>query len=68
MTLSLSVCVRVFICVSLFILLVSLEFYLVLICFNGVSRVFQEYFGVSRMFPVSFKGVYKKFQEILKGV
>ena len=64
MTLSLSS----FVSVSLFILLVSLEFYLVLNCFNGVSRVFQEYFGVSRMFPVSFKGVYKKFQGSLKGV
>ena len=33
-------------------------------CFKNVLRVFE----VSRMFPVSFKGVYKKFQEILKGV
>ena len=32
--------------------------------FKNVLRVFE----VSRMFPVSFKGVYKKFQEILKGV
>ena len=51
-------------CSSLFFLLVSLEFYLVLKCFKNVLRVFE----VSRMFPVSFKGVYKKFQEILKGV
>ena len=37
-------CVRVFVRVSLFFLLVSLEFYLVLKCFNGVSRVLQECF------------------------
>ena len=37
-------CVRVSVRVSLFFLLVSLEFYLVLKCFNGVSRVFQECF------------------------
>ena len=37
-------CVRVSVCVSLFSLLVSLEFYLVLKCFKGVSRVFQECF------------------------
>ena len=33
-------------------------------CFKNVLRVFE----VSRMFPVSFKGVYKKFQEISKDV
>ena len=65
MTLSLSPCVRV----SLFFLLVSLVFYLVLKCLSGVSRKFkgclkfQECFKeVSRVRQGSFKGVYRKFQ------
>ena len=33
-------------------------------CFKKVSRAFE----VSRMFPVSFKVVYKKFQGSLNGV
>ena len=33
-------------------------------CFKNVLRVFK----VSRMFPVSIKGVYKKFQGSFKGV
>ena len=33
-------------------------------CFKKVLRVFE----VSRMFPVGFKGVYKKIQGSLKGV
>ena len=33
-------------------------------CFKNVLRVFE----VSRMFPVSFKGAYIKFQGSLKGV
>ena len=63
--------VRSCFCVSLFFLLVSLESIEVLSslkvfqwCFKKVLRVFK----LSRMFPVSFKGVYKKFQGSFKGV
>ena len=71
MTLSLSssVCPFVFpfVC-SLFFLLVSLEFYLVLKCVNGVLRKFRGclkfqgcFKDVSRMLQGSFNGIYKKF-------
>ena len=63
--------VRVFVRVSVpFFLLVSLEFYLVLKCFNGVLRKFRgclKFQGclkdVSRMLHGSFNGIYiYKFQ------
>ena len=54
---------------SLFFLLLSLEFYLVLNSFNGVSRKFQgclKFQGcikeVSRIVQGSFNGVYRRFQ------
>ena len=70
MTLSLSVSVRL--CVRLCVPFFSFSVLGVLStsvkvfqwCFKNVSRVLE----VSRMFPVSFEGVYKKFQGSLKGV
>ena len=47
-----------------FFLLVSLELYLVLKTFNGVSRKFK---GCLK-FQGSFKGVYRKFQEFFNEV
>ena len=47
----------------------SLEFYLVLKSFNGVSRKFKGclkvegcFMEVSRIFQGSFEGIYRKFQ------
>ena len=61
MTLSLSAfvrsCVRVSVFLSLFFLLVSLKFLLVLKSFNGVSRLFK----VCLKFKGSFKDVSRKF-------
>ena len=66
-----SVCSSVlpFVRPSLFFLLVSVEFLLVLKSFNGGLRLFKKYLkfkgsfkDVSRMFQRSFKGVYRKFQ------
>ena len=74
MTLSLSSSVRSSVR-TLFFLLVSLKFFLVLKSFNCVSRKFKECWKfqgclkeVSRMFQGSIRGVYRKFQGYLKGV
>ena len=78
-----SVCFRVSVFPSLFFLLMSLKFLLVLKCFNGVSMVFQgrlKYVWslkeVSRMFQTkvlrvfteSFRGVYRNFSGCFKEV
>ena len=78
MTLSLSLCFRVFVCVfvhPLFFLLVSMKFLLVLKSFNGVSRQFKEclkfngsFKEVLRVFQGVLKGVLRKFQECFKDV
>ena len=58
MILSLSPFVRPLFSFSVLVVLSSpKEFQL---CFKKVLRVFE----VSRMFPVSFKGVYKNFKEV----
>ena len=75
-------CVCVFVCPSLFFLLVSLKFLLVLKSFNGVSRLFKgclKFKGsfkdilsclhkVLRVFLGSLKGVSRKFKGCLKEV
>jgi len=63
-TLSLSVCFRP--CVPFFfsVLGVLSSVKVFQECLKNVLRVFE----VSRMFPVSFKGVYKKFQGSVKGL
>ena len=39
----------------------------VLKSFEGVSKVFQDFFkGASRMFHACFKGVYKLFKDVLR--
>ena len=75
MTLSLSVCVRVFVLLSLFFLLVSLKFLLALKCFNCVSRLFKgclkfkgSFKEVLRVFTESFKGVSRKFYGCFKEI
>ena len=75
MTLSLNPCFRVFVFPSPFFLLFSLESYLVLKSFNGVSRKFQgclKFQGcfeeVLRVFTGNFRGVSRKFQKCLKEV
>ena len=80
MTLSLSPCVRVFVCLcvpffSLSVLRVCSEFFLVLKCFNSVSRKFKGclkfqwcFKEVFRVFTESFKGVSRKFQGFFKEV
>ena len=63
-------CVHSFVRSSLFLfLLVSLEFYLVLKCFNGVLKKFRGclkfqgcFKDVSRMLQGRFNGFYRKFQ------